>query len=177
MALIFITGAAGVGKSSVTKLLQEQLPKDTYALHDIDESDKWTNDYEAWRDSKIDYWLQRGRSSDEAGITTSLCGIIYPENVEKAPSFSEDVLIQYILLDASADVITKRLLSKYGTEDERREFDAEKTGRMKRKLKRQLEIADELRSVYTNRQDAYIIDTNRVLSEVVDDILEKVKSV
>ena len=74
--MIFITGAAGAGKSSVTRALKTHLPKDKFDIHDIDEADKWIDSYEDWRDAKIEHWLKVSIDNRKEGITTILCGIV-----------------------------------------------------------------------------------------------------
>ncbi len=76
--MIFITGAASAGKTSLINRLKESLPSDKFDIHDIDEADKWGDDYESWRDAKVEFWLKQTIENRTKGIETILCGIIYP---------------------------------------------------------------------------------------------------
>jgi thymidylate kinase len=173
--MIFITGAAAAGKSTVTKLLKDRLPSHEFDIHDIDESDKWTNDYEDWRDAKIEYWMRRSISSQKANIATTLCGIIYPEHVEASAYYKTTPVIQYFLLDAPAEAITARFKQKL--------IDRAKNGNQGRNqvknvdswLKRQIEISTELREIYQNLPEAVVIDTSKTTAEeVADQIMVKI---
>jgi thymidylate kinase len=170
--MIIITGAAATGKSTVTRLLREQLPKDKFDIHDIDESDKWTNSYEEWRDAKIEYWLRRSISSNKAGITTVLCGIIYPENVRATNYYNGAIPIKYFLLDASLEAITSRFKRKLEAQEKsglkgRNQIDDKEAW-----LKRQIEISLELREEYGQIDDATVIDT---VNLPVDEVVGKIK--
>lgn len=171
--MIIITGAAAAGKSTVTRLLKEYLPKEKFDIHDIDESDKWTNSYEAWRDAKVEYWLRRSVGSKKAGITTILCGIIYPENVRQGGSYKAAAPVRYFLLDVTPEVLTQRYLSKVGSKEEKLTGKAEPGTRVERGLKRQIEITAELRQAYKNVEHAHIIDTNDTPARVIAESIEK----
>lgn len=151
--MIFITGASSAGKTSLIKRLKEQLPSDKFDIHDIDEADKWGDDYESWRDAKIEYWLKQSIRNREKGVETILCGIIYPEHVMKAPSYTEAQPIEFVLLDAAPKVIKERYYKK------RQPW-----------LARQMEISQELKSELQHIQNTHIIDTNSITS---DDVAEK----
>jgi broad-specificity NMP kinase len=170
--MIIITGAAATGKSTVTRLLREQLPKNKFDIHDIDESDKWTNSYEEWRDAKIEYWLRRSISSNEAGITTVLCGIIYPENVTTAAYYTDSLPIKYFLLDASPEAITDRFKQKLEAQQKSGVKGRNQISDKAAWLKRQIEISQELRQEYAKIDTAIIIDTTDM---TVEDVLAKVK--
>ena len=165
MAMIYISGTGNVGKSSVTRLLKERMPRDKYDIHDIDESDLWTNDYEAWKAAKIEYWLQRAISSSEADITTILCGIIYPKNILNAPSYSSKISIACYLLDATPEVIQERWSLHYGKR-------LEEDSKVAAKMKRHIEISQELRTAFKDMQQAHIIDTSSLTIESVEKIIE-----
>jgi thymidylate kinase len=169
--MIFITGASSTGKSTLIKHLKEVLPKDKYDVHDIDEADLWTDDYPAWRNEKIDYWLKQSLTNTKAGITTILGGIIYPDNVMQAPTYEPDIPLSYILLHASPEVITQRFNSRYSTK-KRAAMTAEQRTELETRLKRQIEISDELKTAYEKLQGVTIIDTSDLSPE---EVLRKVQ--
>ena len=110
--MIFITGAASAGKTSVIRRLKEALPEGKFDIHDIDEADLWGDDYEGWRIKKIEYWLAKSIENRKHGIETILCGIIHPAIVEAAPSFVAAYPIEYILLEASPEVMAERFFKR-----------------------------------------------------------------
>ena len=175
--MIIITGAAATGKSTVTRLLRELLPKDKFDIHDIDESDKWTNSYEEWRDAKVEYWLRRSISSNKAGITTVLCGIIYPENVRATTYYNGAIPIKYFLLDASPEAITSRFEQKLEAQEKSGVKGRNQINDKAAWLKRQIEISQELRREYERMSEATVIDTTDLsIEEVLANIKEGLKS-
>jgi thymidylate kinase len=143
--MIFITGAASAGKTSLIKLLKEQLPADKFDIHDIDEADGWTDDYEAWRDAKIEHWLKQSIKNKQKGIETILCGIIYPEHAEKCASYTQAQPVEYILLDADADTMRQRFYK-----------------RMESRINRQIEISKELKLELEAIDNKTVVDTTRL---------------
>ncbi len=160
VSMILITGAASSGKTSAVKLLKEQLPADKFDIHDIDEADKWTNDYEGWRDAKIEYWLKQSIENRKQGIETILCGIIYPKDVVKPPSYSVAQPVEYILLDASPETIQDRYYKK-----------------MQPWLSRQKEISKELKSEFQNKPGIKVLDTTNTSSNDIARTIAKQLSV
>lgn len=148
--MIVITGAASTGKSSLVNELKEKLSGDKFDIHDIDEADRWGDDYEAWRDAKVEYWLKQSIENRKLGIETILCGIIYPKHVVKSPAYAYAAPVEYINLDATPDVITQRYLK-----------------RRQVWLDRQIEISKELREELQVAENAQIIDTSNIPSSEV----------
>lgn len=158
--MIFITGSSSAGKTSLIEQLKEQLPRDKFDIHDIDEADKWTDNYESWRDAKIEHWLKQSIKNKKNGIETILCGIIYPEHVAKCDSFKDAQPIKYILLDASAEVIKARFYK-----------------RMESRINRQVEISNELKIELEDVDNRDIIDTTTLATEDIASIVtDKIKS-
>ncbi len=81
--IIVVTGAGGSGKSILIKGLKKVMLSTKYDIHDIDEADHWGDEknYPAWKQAKIEYYLERSKKNDNEGIDTILCGIIFPQNV------------------------------------------------------------------------------------------------
>lgn len=152
--MLFITGAANTGKSSLVKLLKEGLPSDKFDIHDIDEADRWTDDYESWRDAKIEHWLMQSIKNKKYGIETILCGIIYPDHVVKAPSYAEAKPVEYILLDATPEAIKGRYYKK-----------------MEPWLSRQIEISQEIKTELQGIEDKQIVDTTSATSDGIAESL------
>ena len=154
--MIFITGAASTGKTSIVKRLKELLPNDKFDIHDIDEADKWGDDYEGWRDAKIEHWLKQSIENRKKGMETILCGIIYPEHVIKSRSYAKAGQVKYVLLDATPEAIKERYYKK-----------------MERWLNRQMEISKELKSELQNVKNKQVIDTDSITSDAVAENLAK----
>lgn len=154
--MIFITGPASAGKTSLIKLLKEHLPKEKYDIHDIDEADKWTDDYIAWRDSKVEYWLKHSIENRKKGVETILCGIIYPDDVAKSPSYDKAQPVRYILLNADPEELKQRFYK-----------------RMEGRINRQIEIGKELALEVKSIDDGEIVETTGITTESITDIVIK----
>lgn len=146
--MIFITGAASSGKTSLTKLLKAQLPSDKFDIHDIDEADRWSDDYEAWRDAKVEHWLKQSIENRKEGVETILCGIIYPEHAAKCPSYDAAQPVKYILLDASPEELTERFHK-----------------RMEGRINRQISISQELKKEVQDTENREVVETTNMAIE------------
>ncbi len=154
--MIFITGAASAGKTSLIDRLKAQLPSDKFDIHDIDEADKWEDDYEAWRNAKIEQSLKQSIQNKKNGIETILCGIIYPEDVAKCHSFHDAGPIRYILLDASPEALKARFYM-----------------RLEGRINRQIEISNEIKKEILGIEGADIIDTSPLSTENITRLVTK----
>lgn len=105
--IYLITGVNGVGKSSVIPFLATHLGED-FDIHDFDERGVPDNAGKEWRESELRHWLSVGETNKEKGISTIICGYMKPEEINEVSTGAN-----VILLDASAEVITKRILSRY----------------------------------------------------------------
>jgi thymidylate kinase len=144
--MIFITGAASTGKTSIVKQLKELLPASKFDIHDIDEADKWKPDqYEQWRDAKVEHFLKLSITNREKGIETVLCGIIYPEQAKKSPSFKKAEPVRFIFLDASPETIKERFYKRWQL-----------------RIDRQIEIENELRMEIDHQEHASVVNTDRI---------------
>ena len=148
--MIFITGPASAGKTSLIKLLKEHLPKEKFDIHDIDEADKWTDDYVAWRDSKVEFWLKQSIKNRKKGIETILCGIIYPDAASKSPSYAAAQPVKFILLNTDAEELKQRFYQ-----------------RMEGRINRQIEIGNELKAEVKSIDGAEIVETTSMTPELI----------
>ncbi len=157
--MIFIIGAASVGKTSLVNQLKEKLPARKFDIHDIDEADLWTDSYEKWRDAKIEHWLKQSIINRENGIETILCGIIYPAHVVKSSSYGLAKPVEYILLDAHADAIKERFYK-----------------RMESKINKQVEIAGELKSELQTVKNKQVVDTTDLsIEDIANTVLKTIR--
>lgn len=168
--MIFITGAANVGKTSLVNQLKRELPSAKFDIHDIDETGRWSGDYIAWRNEIIEHWLRQSIVNNSAGTQTILCGIISPEDVCKLTSHGESTDVVYILLDATADDIYSRFKQKRLKNSNKLFQD---NGALH--VAAQIEVAKRLKkSVQQNH--GLIIDThNKTKEEVAEQVLESIR--
>ena len=162
MPMVFITGAAGVGKSIIIEGLKKRLPRERFNIHDIDEADLWKDDYEAWRDKKIDYWLKQSQKNQS--VITILAGIIYPKSVISAPSYPADQDVKYILIDASPRVHYERFMARSKNTN---------SEAVERKIRRHIEIQNELKSDLERIENVVTLDTTSLSPGDMVNLVEK----
>jgi len=104
--LYFITGVPGSGKSTIIEPLRAALGAG-FAVHDFDEQGVPDNVDPSWAQQETKHWEQRAEVNAQQGITTVVCGFVFPTHISKS---SEAVLV---LLDLTAQDLTQRLLSRY----------------------------------------------------------------
>ncbi|MBI5003623.1 AAA family ATPase [Candidatus Kaiserbacteria bacterium] len=114
---IFVSGANGVGKSTVIPHLINALATDVYEVHDFDERGVPEDAGRTWRISETKYWIQRGEELAEKGRVLIICGFVKIEDFDDAKdSLGSDILL--ILLDAEQEVIKTRLMARYTRDGE-----------------------------------------------------------
>jgi len=104
--LIFVSGASGVGKSTVIPHLKSLLPSN-YQVRDFDEVGVPDNPTRDWRLEAIQFWIGIAGENYKESLTTVVCGVTEPEEVLKHSGTA------YILLDASAESLQERLHNRY----------------------------------------------------------------
>lgn len=115
--IIFITGASGVGKSSVHKTLESLLGSKGFVVHDFDERGVPDAADGSWRINETRHWIKLGRQNNEKEISTIICGGARPSDAKDLSG------VLFIFLDASEDIIRKCLLSRYTTPESIKEIE------------------------------------------------------
>ncbi|MDB5237031.1 MAG: hypothetical protein JWL88_133 [Parcubacteria group bacterium] len=109
-SIYLITGVNGVGKSSIIPYLAEELSDKDFAIHDFDERGVPDSAGKEWRETELNYWLSVGEANAEKEVSTIICGYMKPEEIHSA-----SLEVKVILLDADAETIASRVLSRYET--------------------------------------------------------------
>lgn len=161
--IYFIIGVNGVGKSSVIPHLQSSLPNAKYSVHDFDERGVPDNADKMWRQSELQHWLEIGKQNLPNNISTVICGFVKPEELHTLAQ-TLDLPVSVIVLDADADSISKRILSRYLTQESKTELERT-TGKSPEKF-----IEDNIWVSTKFREDAQkfgytILDTSNLSSE------------
>lgn len=105
--IVFITGANGVGKTTVMTPLRKLLGPE-FVLHDFDERGVPDNVGKEWRVAETQYWIGLGKENANKGIRTIVCGFV-------KPSEAQDPEVGFVFLDADKEAISARLWSRYQT--------------------------------------------------------------
>jgi broad-specificity NMP kinase len=112
MNIYLVTGANGVGKSTIIPHLQALLPAGAYSVRDFDERGVPENADGTWRASETAFWLEEGRRSQEQGVTTVVCGYIKTKDLGAQ---AEEIgrTIGFMVLDADETTLRRRLEGRY----------------------------------------------------------------
>ena len=167
--IYFITGVNGVGKTSIIEHLKSLL-RGGFEIHDFDERGVPSNTGRQWRIDETKHWIGLSLANSVKSIKTIICGFARPSE-QNNPS------VGFVLLDANAETIKKRLCNRYQTPES-----IEIIERVSGKTVEQF-IQDNINFSATMRNEAKqygitIIDTNNlsleeVAKEVVGSISER----
>jgi broad-specificity NMP kinase len=103
----FITGTSGAGKSTIVRLLKKRLPSTD--VRDFDEGGVPPDVDEHWRIKRTEYWLQRAQKNKLKGISTVICGVCVPKEIQCSPSYDSSLRVHYGLLHITPRDIRQRL--------------------------------------------------------------------
>lgn len=167
----FVSGASGVGKTTLIPHLRALLP-DNYSIHDFDERGVPDGADRAWRVQTTQEWIAYGYHKAVNGITVVVCGTVNPDEIESVQEPFSDFLIRTLLLDGREDVIEQRLrkrnLSAHIASDLERV-----TGSVEGFIQNNTQYIPVLRELY--RSYGYpIVDTTKMKSE---DVAEQVAAI
>lgn len=109
--MYFVSGASGVGKTTVMKWLKSLLSRD-YEVHDFDERGVPNNAGHEWRLDETRYWIALGQEKAQENITLVICGFSNPDEIENILKGTPNLEVQTILLDGDATIIEQRLRSR-----------------------------------------------------------------
>lgn len=112
MYTFFVTGANGVGKSTIIPGLRALLPAGQFSVRDFDERGVPESADSTWRASETAFWLEEGRRSHERGVTTVVCGYVKIKDFGvAADQVGHD--IGFVVLDADEAALRARLEQRY----------------------------------------------------------------
>ena len=113
--LFIVTGVNGIGKSTVIPELLKKLDSSLYAIHDFDERGVPDNADSDWRKSETTHWLEVAKANATNNVSTLVCGFMKTTDIEHALKKVAGVEVSMCLLDANAEVISERIMSRYQT--------------------------------------------------------------
>ena len=108
--VIFITGASGVGKSSVVAELRRLMS--SFAIHDFDEVGVPRDVDEAWRHRTTNYWLQEARKNFVEKKSTIICGVSKPDEVLNSPEMISSLIIRFGIIKVRNEILEERLTAR-----------------------------------------------------------------
>lgn len=112
MTTIFISGAEGVGKTTLINYLKKRLPNKE--IYDFDELGVPANPPLIWRHKTTKHWLQVSEKNEKRRKDTLIVGLIFPNEILK---FSKRKDIYFCLLEISLIERAKRLRKRNASKD------------------------------------------------------------
>ena len=106
--LIVITGAGGVGKTSISNILKNKL--ESYHIVDFDEGGVPEVPTVEWRKERTNFWVEKLVKNHHEYDSSILCGLCFPSEIKESLYFNNNISIKYILLHLNFDLLQKRLL-------------------------------------------------------------------
>lgn len=112
---IFITGAEGVGKSSIIQRLKQYFYY--IDIHDFDEVGVPKNPPLSWRLDTTKYWIKKAIENQSKGISTCILGLCFPEEVKSFDEFKKLNEVIFCLLDIDEKEREKRLIKRNASKE------------------------------------------------------------
>jgi len=113
MKTFFITGAEGVGKTSILKLLNAKLPKANFDIHDFDELGVPLENLSLqWRLDATYHWIDKAIKNQKKNLNTIIVGLSLPSEVGDIKESTMLREIIFCLLDVSEKEREKRLIKR-----------------------------------------------------------------
>lgn len=113
--IFFVTGPCGVGKTSIVKLLKKSLKG--YEIYDFDDVGVPEDPSIHWRRETTKYWLEVGEKNRKKGISTVVCGLVIPEEIEMFLTDTLQGKVYIFLLDVSVIERTRRLTLRNASQE------------------------------------------------------------
>ncbi len=174
--IIFITGVCGSGKSSLIPYLKTRLPDKQFDIHDFDERGVPDNANRKWRLDETRYWLNIGETNIKRKVSTIITGFSSPDEI-KNMSLTKGVKIIFCLLDASPNIIRKRLNGRYLTQKSKKELKRASGDTLEQFIKDNTAYTTKLRKLCKD-WGYHIINTNNLNpKEVSTEIVDWIKKI
>jgi broad-specificity NMP kinase len=164
--LFIVTGVNGIGKSSVIPELKRTLDPENFAVHDFDERGVPSNADREWRKSEMKHWITVAEHNLGENLSTVVCGFVKTSDIKSALEDIANLTVSTCVLDASPNIISKRILSRYTTPESLIELERT-TGKTPEKfVSDNVWVASKLREE-VKENGYYILDTNEKSPEQV----------
>lgn len=112
MKILFISGAEGVGKSTIISGIKKKLKK--AKIYDFDGVGVPLNPPLSWRHKTTKHWLKISEKNEKLGKDTIIVGLSFPSEILR---FSKRKEIKFILLDISIKEREKRLKKRKASKE------------------------------------------------------------
>jgi len=113
--LFFITGAEGVGKSSIIEILKDKFGD--MDVHDFDDVGVPDNPDLQWRHDTTLHWIKVAIENQKKGVSTIVAGLSFPNEVLMFEEYKEMDEILFCLLNVHESEREKRLCARGSAKD------------------------------------------------------------
>lgn len=165
MAIFFISGVCGVGKTSIIPHLKITLSPSKYQVYDFDTRGVPEKADRKWRISETEYWLGEGIRLASKNINIVVCGFVNPDEFGNLIKNNASNVV-FILLDAKPHIIQGRLKGRY-TKDNAFDESQKVTGRpVNDFIDSSVQFAGQMRDIF-KKHSCLIVDTSTLTPEEV----------
>jgi adenylate kinase len=172
--IYFISGVSGVGKTSTLEQLKRLLPVNIFDVRDFDERGVPDGGGPAWHDNETRHWLDVAASNAVNGKSTIISGFTNPEQFKKIHNPKSDIPAQIILLDASPDILMKRLYGRHATPESKREIERAAGASLDEFVAQCVSFAPKLHSIFEQSNFSIVSTDNKTPEEVAKEIVKMV---
>jgi len=155
----FITGAEGVGKSSIIHILKKHFPK--IDIHDFDEVGVPLNPKLQWRLNTTLHWIKKAKQNQENNKSTCIVGLCFPNEVKDIKESKKIYKIFFCLLDLHESERERRLHKRNSPKEQIQD------------LEQLHQLRDKIKKTKYSKQ---IIDTTKLsIEEAAKKVIEWIK--
>lgn len=161
-----------MGKSSVLKYLKEILSVDDYDIRDFDERGVPDGGGVEWHNNETLYWLEAANENAKKQKSTIVCGFADPKRFWQVHNKEKHLPATLLLLNASAETIRERLLSRHSTFESIQEINRASGVPLDKFIEDNISYAPVLHDIF-KEENSPIIDTDaKTPLEVAREIVE-----
>jgi len=111
----FITGAEGVGKSTILEKIKIRFP--FMKIYDFDEVGVPDNPPLSWRLNTTKHWIKKFIKNQKAEASSCVLGLCFPEEIKKMNDFEKLNNVSFCLLDVNKKERKKRLINRKASQE------------------------------------------------------------
>lgn len=149
----FITGAEGVGKSTIYERLKQKFLK--IDIHDFDSVGVPLHPPLQWRLDTTQYWISKAVKNQNDNIQTCIIGLSFPNEVKSMEGFGALDNVFFILLDVDKERRRKRLMKRNASKE------------VIEDIKSMIELKKQIKAVEGKIIDTSFLSVDEVCNEII----------
>jgi thymidylate kinase len=169
--IYFISGVSGVGKTSTLEQLKRLLLANIFDVRDFDERGVPDGGGPEWHDNETRHWLDVALLNALNGKSTIISGFTNPEEFKNIHNPKRDIPAHIILLDASPDILRKRLYARHATPESKREIERSAGVSLDKFVEQCVSFAPKLNFIFTQNNFPIVNTDNKTPGEVAGEVV------